>query len=112
MPRPTLNPASMSPPKYENNNVTRKIKPTPIAVARPINEILLLSLLPVSAYCILRPLPFISEHPPPLPALYTSLGFSIIACAAVLWLIPKLGPSFVKIGLKGRDLLKDRDEDV
>jgi UDP-N-acetylglucosamine--dolichyl-phosphate N-acetylglucosaminephosphotransferase len=38
--------------------------------------------------------------------LLVALGFSIIGGVVSFLLIPKLGPSFVRIGLSGRDLSK------
>ncbi|KAG6877128.1 hypothetical protein C0993_010080 [Termitomyces sp. T159_Od127] len=70
---------------------------------RPLPRILLLGLMPVAAWFIVRPL---LDPVPPLPALYTSVGFSIFAFLATTYLIPALGPSFVKAGLRGGDLLK------
>lgn len=70
---------------------------------RPLSSVLLLSLLPVAAWFIVRPL---LDPVPPLPTLYTSFGFSIIALVASLYLVPALGPTFVAANLKGRDLLK------
>ncbi|KAG6850734.1 hypothetical protein H0H93_009357 [Arthromyces matolae] len=49
---------------------------------------------------------------PPLPALYTAVGFSIFAFLATIYLIPALGPAFVKAGLKGGDLLKPYRHDI
>lgn len=46
------------------------------------------------------------------PQIYASLAFSIIAFTATLAIIPRLGPAFVKIGLKGRDLLKKSTDDM
>jgi UDP-N-acetylglucosamine--dolichyl-phosphate N-acetylglucosaminephosphotransferase len=80
-----------------------------IATPRRLSTGVLLSPLPVALYLILRPLVFSSS---PFPALYTSLGFAIIAAVSVAWLIPLLGPAFVRVGLKGKDLLKNRDEVV
>lgn len=70
---------------------------------RPLPRILLLGLVPIAAWFIVRPL---LDPVPSLPALYTSVGFSIFAFLATIYLIPALGPSFVKAGLKGGDLLK------
>ncbi|KIK07992.1 hypothetical protein K443DRAFT_672877 [Laccaria amethystina LaAM-08-1] len=70
---------------------------------RPLSPVLLFSLVPVAAWFILRP--FI-EPVPSLPALYSSIGFSIFAFLASVFLVPALGPAFVKANLKGRDLLK------
>ncbi|KAK0449220.1 N-acetylglucosaminephosphotransferase [Armillaria borealis] len=70
---------------------------------RPLPSILLLALLPVAAWFVVRPL---LDPVPPLPALYTCFGFSIFAFLATLYLVPALGPTFVKANLKGKDLLK------
>ncbi|KAG5648306.1 hypothetical protein DXG03_004878 [Asterophora parasitica] len=70
---------------------------------RPLPRVLLLGLLPVAAWFVLRPL---LDPVPSLPALYTSVGFSILAFLATIYLVPALGPSFVKAGLTGGDLLK------
>jgi hypothetical protein len=45
-------------------------------------------------------------------AVYASVVCSTIAFAVTIYAIPKLGPSFVKVGLKGRDLLKVSTDDV
>ncbi|KAG5638249.1 hypothetical protein H0H81_001018 [Sphagnurus paluster] len=76
--------------------------------ARPLPRLLLLGLLPIAAWFVVRPL----LDPVPLPALYTSVGFSIFAFLATIYLIPALGPAFVKAGLKGADLLKPYRHDV
>jgi UDP-N-acetylglucosamine--dolichyl-phosphate N-acetylglucosaminephosphotransferase len=71
--------------------------------ARRLPSVLLFSLVPVAAWFVVRPL----VHPvPPVPALYVSVGFSIFALLATIYLVPALGPTFVKANLKGRDLLK------
>jgi len=70
---------------------------------RPLPPVLLFGLVPVGAWFIVRP--FI-EPIPPLPALYTSLGFSVFALLATLYIIPAVGPAFIKANLKGIDLLK------
>ncbi|KAG6884060.1 hypothetical protein C0992_007091 [Termitomyces sp. T32_za158] len=70
---------------------------------RPLPRVPLIGLVPIAAWFIVRPL---LDPVPPLPALYTSVGFSIFAFLATIHLIPALGPSFVKAGLKGGDLLK------
>ncbi|KAI6044703.1 glycosyl transferase family 4-domain-containing protein [Pisolithus marmoratus] len=70
---------------------------------RPLPNVLLVSLIPVAFWFVIRPL---LDPPPPLPALLTSVGFSILAFLATLYLVPALGPSFVKANLTGRDLLK------
>ncbi|KAJ6512193.1 UDP-N-acetylglucosamine-dolichyl [Mycena vitilis] len=71
---------------------------------RTLPSAILFGLLPVGAWFIVRP--FI-EPIPPLPALYTSLGFSIFALVATLYIIPAVGPAFIKANLKGVDLLKN-----
>ncbi|KAF7422804.1 tunicamycin resistance protein [Pleurotus ostreatus] len=73
--------------------------PTP----RPLNRILLLSLVPVASWFIVRPL---LEPVPQLPVLYTSLGFSIFAFLFTIYLVPSLGPTFINANLTGNDLLK------
>lgn len=55
--------------------------------------------------------PFI-EPVPALPTLLTSLGFSILAFISTLYLVPALGPSFVKAGLKGKDRAKVYTDDM
>jgi UDP-N-acetylglucosamine--dolichyl-phosphate N-acetylglucosaminephosphotransferase len=82
-----------------------------LKIARPRvpSNLLLASLAPVAGWLILKALLSPSLA---LPALYTSLGFSIIAFISVVWLTPRLGPTFVRAGLKGKDLLKNRDEVV
>ncbi|KAJ7758481.1 UDP-N-acetylglucosamine-dolichyl [Mycena maculata] len=69
---------------------------------RPLPSVLLFGLIPVAAWFVVRP--FI--EPVPLPALYTSIGFSIFALLATLYIIPAVGPAFIKANLKGIDLLK------
>lgn len=82
---------------------------SPIAAAqpRPLPYLFLFSLFPIAAFCLARPL---VDPAPPLPVLYISLGFSILALIATLYLIPVLGPRFVDAGLKGKDLLKVYDD--
>ncbi|KAH7885369.1 glycosyl transferase family 4-domain-containing protein [Phlebopus sp. FC_14] len=75
----------------------------PTLAARPLPNVLLVSLIPVAAWFIIRPL---LDPTPPLPALFASFGFSIFAFLAALYLIPALGPTFIQANLKGRDLLK------
>lgn len=70
---------------------------------RRLPSLLLFALAPLPAWFVLRPL---VEPVPPLPALYVSVGFSIFALLATIYLVPALGPTFVKANLKGRDLLK------
>ncbi|TFK52268.1 N-acetylglucosaminephosphotransferase [Heliocybe sulcata] len=76
---------------------------------RPLPSVLLLSLLPIAVWLIFRP--FLSPVPP-LPALHSSLGFSIIAFLAALYLVPALGGIMVKANLKGKDLLKTYDTPI
>ncbi|OCH94889.1 N-acetylglucosaminephosphotransferase [Obba rivulosa] len=75
---------------------------------RPVPPVLLFSLLPVAAWLLIRPL----LDPVPLPALYASLGLSLFALVGTLFLIPALGPTFVRADLKGRDLLKTYDDPI
>ncbi|KAK7469100.1 tunicamycin resistance protein [Stygiomarasmius scandens] len=70
---------------------------------RPLPPVLFFGLVPVAAWFIVRPF---LDPVPPLPALYTSFGFSIFALIATLYLVPALGPTFIKARLFGRDLLK------
>ncbi|KAF9468545.1 N-acetylglucosaminephosphotransferase [Collybia nuda] len=70
---------------------------------RPLSPVLLFGLVPIATWFVVRPL---LDPAPPLPALYTSLGFSVFAFISTLYLVPALGPTFVKANLKGRDLLK------
>jgi hypothetical protein len=70
---------------------------------RPRPRILLISLVPVASWFVVRPL---LDPLPPLPALWASVGFSIFAFLAAFYLVPALGPTFVKANLKGKDLLK------
>ena len=66
----------------------------------------ILSLIPVGAWLLIRPL---LDPLPPLPAFHASLGFAIFAFLSTVYLVPSLGPTFVKANLKGRDLLKTYD---
>jgi len=71
---------------------------------RPLSGFFLLGVLvPIALWFILQPF---LDPVPPVPALYTSLGFSILAFVTTLYLVPALGPRFVQANLKGRDLLK------
>ena len=70
---------------------------------RSVSLVLLFGLVPVATWFIVRPL---LDPVPPLATLYTSVGFSIFAFLATLYLVPALGPAFVKANLKGIDLLK------
>jgi len=51
-------------------------------------------------------------HNVKFPQIYASLAFSVIAFIVTLALIPRFGSAFVKIGLRGRDLLKKSTDDV
>lgn len=73
---------------------------------RGLSVALLSALIPIGSWLLIRPL---LDPLPPVPALHASLGFSVLAFVAVAYLIPRLGPSFVKANLKGRDLLKTYD---
>jgi UDP-N-acetylglucosamine--dolichyl-phosphate N-acetylglucosaminephosphotransferase len=70
---------------------------------RNVPKLFILSLLPVAGWFVLRPL---LDPVPPLPALHASVGFALFAFSAALYLVPALGPTFIKANLKGRDLLK------
>ncbi|CCH59302.1 hypothetical protein TBLA_0B04660 [Henningerozyma blattae CBS 6284] len=41
-------------------------------------------------------------------SLFAATGFAIIGYVAIDWLIPRVGPSFIKIGLFGKDLSKPK----
>ncbi|KAJ2935193.1 hypothetical protein H1R20_g1918, partial [Candolleomyces eurysporus] len=73
--------------------------PTP----RPLPKVLLFGILPVALWFVIRPL---IDPIPPVPAIYTSIGFSLLAFLITIYLIPALGQTFIKANLKGRDLLK------
>ena len=73
---------------------------------RPLPNVLLYALVPTAAWFLLRPL---IEPAPPLPALHASVGLSIFALLGSLYLVPALGPTFIRANLKGRDLLKTYD---
>lgn len=75
----------------------------PVLRPRPLPRVLLLGLVPVAAWFVVRPL---LEPLPSIPALYSSIGFSIFAFLATIYLVPALGPTFIKARLSGRDLLK------
>jgi len=55
--------------------------------------------------------PFI-DPVPALPTLFTSVGFSIVSLLATLYLIPALGQSFIRAGLKGKDMSKVYKDDI
>ncbi|KAJ3738429.1 UDP-N-acetylglucosamine-dolichyl [Lentinula detonsa] len=69
-----------------------------------LSSTFLLGLAPVASWFIVRPF---LDPIPSLSGLYTSIGFSLFAFIATLYLVPALGPTFIKAHLSGRDLLKD-----
>ena len=73
---------------------------------RPLPTVLLVSFVPVGAWLLVRPL---LDPLPPLPAFHAALGFSVFAFLSTIYLVPALGPTFVKARLSGRDLLKTYD---
>lgn len=73
---------------------------------RPLPRVLLFTLAPTAVWFLVRPL---IEPAPALPALYAAFGFSILAFLGSLYLVPALGPTFIRANLKGRDLLKTYD---
>lgn len=85
------------------HDLTRTLTMAPKPPARPLPGLFLLSLVPVAAWFVVRPL---LDPPPPLPVLFVSVGFSLFAFLAALYLIPALGPRFIQANLKGKDLLK------
>ena len=58
-------------------------------------------LIPVALCFILRPFP---DPGPSVPALYTSIGFSILAFVTTLYLVPTFSPRFIQANLKGRKI--------
>ena len=77
---------------------------------RPLPSPLLLSaVIPTAAWLVFRPL---IEPVPTLPSLYTSVGFALVAFLSTLYLIPALGPAFIKAGLKGKDKCKVYNDDM
>jgi UDP-N-acetylglucosamine--dolichyl-phosphate N-acetylglucosaminephosphotransferase len=70
---------------------------------RPLSSAFLVGLLSIAGWFVVRSL---MAPAPPIPALYASIGFSIAAFVATLYLVPTLGPTFVKAKLFGLDLLK------
>ncbi|KAJ7069862.1 UDP-N-acetylglucosamine-dolichyl [Mycena amicta] len=64
---------------------------------------LLVGLLASATWFVVRP--FVEPFPP-LPTLYTSVGFSLYALLATLYVIPAVAPAFIRANLKGVDLLK------
>ncbi|KDR82702.1 hypothetical protein GALMADRAFT_238197 [Galerina marginata CBS 339.88] len=81
----------------------------PVIRPRPLPRVLLFGLVPIASWFIVRPL---LEPMPSIPALYSSIGFSVFAFLATIYLVPALGPTFVKAKLSGRDLLKVYDSKI
>ncbi|KAI0693959.1 N-acetylglucosaminephosphotransferase [Cytidiella melzeri] len=81
----------------------------PALTPRPFPSVLILSLIPIGAWLLVRPL---LDPLPPLPAFHAALGFSIFAFLSTIYLVPALGPTFVKARLSGRDLLKTYDTPI
>lgn len=67
-------------------------------------------LLPAALSLILHPA--LSDSPHSLPALEASLGFSLLALVASLYVVPALSAGFIAKGFKGRDLLKVDGRDL
>lgn len=76
---------------------------------RPLAPLLFFGLVPVASWFIIRPL---LDPLPAIPALYSCFGLSTLAFIATLYLVPTLGPIFIKANLKGRDLLKSYKNDI
>jgi len=70
---------------------------------RRLPTILFLGIVPVASWFVVRPL---IDPVPPVPAIYTSIGFSLFAFLITIHVIPALKETFIKANLKGRDLLK------
>lgn len=79
------------------------VKPRRVALAP-----LLSVTIPLSLSLAWQPL----VHDVKFPQIYASLAFSVLAFTLTVSLIPRFGPALVKIGLKGRDLLKKSTDDV
>lgn len=73
---------------------------------RPLPTALTVTLIVVASWFLVRPL---LDPVPSSPGLYASVGFSLFALFGTLYLVPALGPTFVRANLKGRDLLKTYD---
>lgn len=69
---------------------------------------LLSVLIPLAASLAWQP--FVNDVK--FPQVYASLAISVLAFLVTIIIIPRFGPSFVRIGLKGRDLLKTSSDDV
>lgn len=76
---------------------------------RPLAPLLFFGLVPIALWFIIRPL---LDPLPAIPALYSCFGLSTLAFLATLYLVPTLGPIFMKANLKGRDLLKSYRNDI
>ncbi|KAI0647720.1 N-acetylglucosaminephosphotransferase [Trametes meyenii] len=76
---------------------------------RPLPRALLITLAPTATWFLVRPL---IAPAPALPALYAAFGLSIYAFLSSLYLVPALGPTFIRANLKGRDLLKAYDTSI
>lgn len=76
---------------------------------RPIAPLLFFGLVPLALWFVIRPL---LDPLPALPALYSCFGLSFFAFLATLYLVPTLGPVFIKANLKGKDLLKSYKNDA
>ncbi|KAH9925429.1 N-acetylglucosaminephosphotransferase [Epithele typhae] len=76
---------------------------------RALPRVLFVALAPIAAWFLLRPL---LEPAPSVPALYAAVGFSIFAFLGSLYLVPALGPTFIRANLRGRDLLKTYDDPI
>ena len=81
----------------------------PVLRPRPLPPALLFCLVPIASWRLVRPL---LEPFPAIPALYASIDFSLFAFLATVYLVPALGPAFVKAELGGVDLLKVYDNAI
>jgi UDP-N-acetylglucosamine--dolichyl-phosphate N-acetylglucosaminephosphotransferase len=70
---------------------------------------IVLVVAPLSLALIVFP---IVKEDVPLGPLYASLGFSLLAFASTMYLIPAVGPLFIQRNLKGRDLLKSNRQEM
>lgn len=73
---------------------------------RPLPTVLCVTLAIIGSWFLVRALLIPA---PPSPGLYASVGLSLFALLGTLYLVPALGPSFIRANLKGRDLLKTYD---
>jgi len=85
-------------------------------VTRPYSRVMRASELPVflaAAPISLALIVFsLVKENVPLAVLYASLGFSLLGCASTVYLIPVVGDLFIRRGLKGRDLLKPKRQEL